>query len=494
LAAQLLRSDLRPGIGLTPARDAMDTSPSEDLAGFLDRLPKKTLVTVLIELAQDNEVAKGRLARLQLASQPDKLASSFRKTLAAWKRSTKFYTYSDAHTFGRGLEGWLGDVARELCPVDPTAALALFQAFIEADTSWFEQADDSGGAIGDAVRSACRHWLSAAARCETLPGGWPDRLLELYLADQYGAREELLRCANLLLDEAAQRKLVDKLDAQLVSVIGTCPTLQNPPFEIFRISGALSLLAESLRDPDVKVRATLRYSPTPNPVQRESFARSYIDANRPADALVWLQESWGQFENSRLELQAEALEKLGRFGESVSIRQAMFERTMSDGDLDRWLRHLPEADHPNALNRAHELALVHPQLAAAIAVLLKLNKPAAAEARLLADPGRIDGSQYASFVPLAKALRDHHCLRGETVIYRALLKGVLDSAYARAYGHAAKYWSRLREIAKGPTGLLPLSSHDEFEAEIRSRHGRKTTFWAHVNGTRRNRNDVGNDD
>ena len=107
-------------------------------------------------------------------------------------------------------------------------------------------------------------------------------MLELYLADQYGAREELLRCANLLLDEAAQRKLVDKLDAQLVSVIGTCPTLQNPPFEIFRISGALSLLTESLRDPDVKERATLRYSPTPNPVQRESFARSYIDANRPA--------------------------------------------------------------------------------------------------------------------------------------------------------------------------------------------------------------------
>ena len=79
---------------------------------------------------------------------------------------------------------------RELCPTDPPTALALFQAFIDADASWFERADDSDGVIGDAVRSACRHWLRAAARCETPPCVWPDRLLELYLADQYGARSE----------------------------------------------------------------------------------------------------------------------------------------------------------------------------------------------------------------------------------------------------------------------------------------------------------------
>ena len=30
-----------------------------------------------------------------------------------------------------------------------------------------ERADDSDGVIGDVVRAACRHWLQAAARCET---------------------------------------------------------------------------------------------------------------------------------------------------------------------------------------------------------------------------------------------------------------------------------------------------------------------------------------
>lgn len=465
----------------------MDIPYSEDLEGFLARLPKEKLVTVLIELAGDNEVVKDRLARLQLAGQPDKLASSFEKTLAAWKRSTKFYTYREANQFGSELEDWLDKVERELCTTDPTRALALFQAFIEADVSWFERADDSNGVIGDAVRAACRYWLSAAARCEIEPSVWPDCLLELYLNDQYGARDELLRCASLLLDEAAQRKLVDKLDAQLVSVIGTCPTLDNPSLEVFRISGALSLLAESLRDPDVKVRATLHYSPTPNPLQCESFARSYIDADRPAEALVWLLDRWGQFDNRRIALKAEALEKLGRFEESVSIRWGIFEQTMSDFDLERWLQHLPETARSDALNRARELALVHPNLVAAATVLLKLQEPATAEARLLAAPGDINGSHYDSLVPLADALRDRNCLRGETVIHRALLKSILDRGYTRAYEHAARYWSRLREIGNGPSGLLPLSSHDEFEAEIRTRHGRKTSFWAHVNGARRDR-------
>ena len=55
---------------------------------------------------------------------------------------------------------------------------------------------------------------------------------------------------------------------------------------------------------------------------------------------------------------------------------------------------------------------------------------------------------------------------------------------ARAYGHAARYWARLREIAATGIGLLPLESHEDFEAAIRSRHARKTAFWAHVNGTR----------
>ena len=97
---------------------------------------------------------------------------------------------------------------RELLPKDPAVALALFESFIEADGAFFERADDCDGCFGDAVRAAFRHWLPAAARCETPARKWPGRLVRLLSDDRYGAREELLRRAELLLDETALRTLV----------------------------------------------------------------------------------------------------------------------------------------------------------------------------------------------------------------------------------------------------------------------------------------------
>jgi hypothetical protein len=467
----------------------MAKPPNEDLQTFLRRQAAEDLVAVLLELANDHEAVQARLARMQLADRPDKLAAVFKKTLSGWRRSTKFYSYREAGEFGRMLHGWLDQVARELLPKDPPAALSLFEAFIEADAAWFDRADDSDGVIGDAVRAACRHWLEAAARCETPPDVWPERLLKLYQADQYGARDELLRRADLLLDEPAQRALVARLESQLSQVLESSAGGKSPPMEVFRISGALSLLSESLRDPDVMVRASLRYSPNPNPVQRQAFARAYLDADRPAEAIVWLRDAWGHLDDSRQDLLADALERLGRFEESSPIRQRMFERTLSDFHFQRWLEHLPEAARPEAVAHARQLALCHDDLTAAAALLLQLRDADAAEARLLAEPGRIDGSDYPRLVPLAKALRAHECPRGETVVYRALLKGILDRAYARAYGHAARYWARMGEIAGSGVDLLPLPSHEDFEAEIRARHGRKSAFWAHVNGKRRDRYD-----
>lgn len=467
----------------------MTKSPDEDLEAFLRRQEAGDLVTVLLELAKDHEAVQQRLARMQLADRPDKLASGFKKTLSGWRRSSKFHGYREAGAFGRALDGWLDQVAGELMPKDPAAALSLFEAFIEADRTWFERADDSDGVIGDAVRAACRHWLQAAARCEAQRDAWPERLLQLYQADQYGARDELLRCAHLLLDVHAQHGLVAKLESQLSQALDASPHGASLPIDVIRISGAMSLLAESLRDPDIMVRATLRYSRNPNPVQRQAFARAYLDAGRAADALVWLQDAWGHFDDNRQDLLADALERLGRIEESSPIRQRMFERTLSDFCFQRWLEHLPVAKRTEAVAHARRLALQHDDLMAAGILLMQIGDPAAAEARLLADPGRLDGSRYASLVPLAKAFRAHGCPRGETVVHRALLEGILDRAYARAYGHAARYWARLGEIADSGITLSPLIPHEDFVIEIRARHGRKAAFWAYVYGKRRDQGD-----
>lgn len=457
---------------------------AESLESFVRRQPADALASVLLELAADHEAVKARLTRLQLSDRPDKLAAAFRKSLADWRRSTRFYGYRESREFGLQLEAWLDQVARELLPRDPPAALALFESFIEADASWFERADDSDGCIGDAVRAACRHWLTAAAQCETPAAVWPERMMKLYEADAYGAREALLRRADLLLAEPELRRLVALFESRMTDTLAAGSQRNGLPSGAFTMSAALSLLSEALRDPDVMVRAVLQYSPQPNPVQKQQFVRAYLDADRPEDALNWLQEPWGHMERGRQELLADAMGRLGRFEQSAPIRQQLFEETLSVFDLQRWLEHVSHAARPEALARARQLALDHADPTTAATLLLELGDADAAEARLLKAPEHIDGGNYGELVPLAKALRTHERTRGEAAVYRALLRGVLDRAYARAYGHAARYWARLREIADSGVDLMPLQPHLEFETEIRLRHARKSAFWAHVNGKR----------
>ncbi len=467
----------------------MPINPIDDLESFLRRQDSSTLVDVLIELAHDHETVQARLARLMLADRPEKLAASFRKTLTGWRRSSRYVSYREAADFGRTLEAWLDQVCREVLPRHPAAALTLFESFIEADSAFFERADDSDGCIGEAVRAACRHWLQAAARCDTPASAWPDRLARLVDADQYGFREELLRRADLLLGEPALRDLVATFEYHMADALAAHTGEDGPAIQVFKISGALSLLSEALHDPDVMVRAVLSYSPRPNAVQQKAFAEAYLEVDRPTEALTWLQGEWGHMEIIRQRLESDALGRLGRFSDSAPIRQQVFEKSLSVFDLHRWLEQLPEASRHEALERTRQLALDHDDPTTGATLLLEIGDHEAAEEVLLAGPERIRGNDYGSLLPLAQALQAHKRLRGETVTYRALVTAILARAYARAYGHAARYLSRLREIAAVGIDMGRLEPHQDFEAAVRARHGRKTAFCALVNSNRNNGSD-----
>ena len=86
----------------------------DDLEAFVAGLDAAALSSVLIELARDVEAVRKRLDRLRPASQPKALATAFKATLTGWRRATRFIGYRDSHAFGGELEGWLGQIEREL--------------------------------------------------------------------------------------------------------------------------------------------------------------------------------------------------------------------------------------------------------------------------------------------------------------------------------------------------------------------------------------------
>ena len=79
--------------------------------------------------------------------------------------------------------------------------------------------------------------------------------MKLARADEYGAREELLRRADLLLAEPALRELVALCERRMAETLSSASSTERLPHEVFKISAELSLLAEALHDPDVEVRA-----------------------------------------------------------------------------------------------------------------------------------------------------------------------------------------------------------------------------------------------
>lgn len=457
----------------------MPRKPIDELEVFLLAQDVPTLAGVLLELSHEHDAVRNRLDRLRLADRPARLAASFRKSLNAWRRSTRYLSYAEAGAFGRELERWLAQVERELLPKDPAAALELAEAFIQSDGSFLERADDSGGAMVAALRAGCALWLKAAARCEAPPDEWPDRLLRLAKDDAYGAREDLLLNANLLLDEAAMRELVARFEDELRAVLAAARDRQDSrvPMQAFKLSGPITLLSRALRDPDVQVRAVQMYSPEPKSLQKAEFARAYLDCGRAEVALGWLQGSWGPHERERQSLLAQSLERLGRLGEAASIRRQIFERSLSVSDLHHWLDDLPVPDQPAAVAQARQRALEHPDPADAALLLLDIREDEAAQAALVSGAQRLDGGAYYKLPELARTLEERSLMKGATAVYRALLTDLLARAHAKAYPYGARYWMRLAAIAAAQPDLSPLEPHATFVESVRAVHARKGRFW-----------------
>lgn len=449
----------------------------EDIGTFIRRQNADTLSALLLELASEHPEVQQRLERLQLADQPDRLAASIRKTLTAWRRQTRFLDYRASIEWAAEAEAWLSQIERELLPRDPMGAVTLAEAFIECDESIFNRADDSSGRIGDAMRSGCRLWLQAAARCESPADAWPARLRRLAEADKFGAREALWLQADLLLSQVQLRDLVAALERELDAAAAVGSPIAG---EYRPALGALTLLSHALRDPDIHVRATLRRSPKPNSVQKQDFVLQYLDVGRPTDALPWLEDPTDWHPHTRLRLMAEVLKRLGQMERSGPIQQQVFEQTLSVDDFRTWLGHLAPAAQPVAFSRARELALDHDDPVTAARLLVEISCFAEAEQVLVAEPARITGQDYSWLVPLAKTLEAQQCWLGATAVVRALLDAILAKAYSPAYGHAARYWHQLHAIADHTPDWAPLQPHAEYIAALRQKHARKTAFWAQV--------------
>src|SRR6266542_5788702 len=454
------------------------TDPSSARSGRLRAQSKDELAALLDELAAKHPEIEARLARHALAGNPAALAAQFRQRLQAWKKSTRFRPRSAAAAFGRELESWLDEIERELLPLDAVRAHALADAFVRADARLFEQADDSDGAIGDAVRAGCRLWLIAAkAQPDRQPAQWIDRIYTLVNADEYGAREALLRHADTPLAPPDLRALAARFEDDLERALARRAG-DRAGYPVFKAAAAVGLVADALRDPDLSTKTTLRYSPAPNALQREQFVERYLRFGRPADALVWLEGAWRMHEERRERLLAQAYAALDDAVSLRAVRRKLFDRSGSASDFEAWRASLAPAERSGAAAVARERAQSADDPITGAQLLVAHEDDAAAEALLVVRHANMRGEEYYRLVSLAQTMEKKGRLLGTVVCYRALLTAILARAYVRAYGHAAEYLVALRQLDLRVNSYGALPMHETFEAALRNMHGRKVAFWS----------------
>ena len=185
----------------------------------------------------------------------------------------------------------------------------------------------------------------------------------------------------------------------------------------------------------------------------------------------------------RVSLEARILETLGDRRAAQTLRWASFEATLDVGILREHVVRLEDFAEFEVLDRAFDH--VSSAKASYSALMFFIGWPRLDRAgKLVIDRRNTwDGRRYEVLVPAAEAL-EHTQPAAATILYRALLTDILCRAKSAAYTHAARYLTRLDDLAANTdaAAIPDISTHATFKAEIAKAHGRKSGFWAHVRG------------
>ena len=209
-----------------------------------------------------------------------------------------------------------------------------------------------------------------------------------------------------------------------------------------------------------------------------------LGAGRVDEALTWLDSApaTSRTELHLTEVKIAALDAAGRANEAQELRWQEFTKRLDDKILRDYLTRLDSgAVRDHAEEKAIRLALEHAAAVEGLRFLIELPDLAMAARLVVARSAEIDGGEYWTLVPAAEALFREHP-DAALVLYRKLLESILERGTARAYHHAADYYHRAADCASRAAAIEQggTESHAAFDARLRSRHGRKSSFWNRI--------------
>ena len=159
----------------------------------------------------------------------------------------------------------------------------------------------------------------------------------------------------------------------------------------------------------------------------------------------------------------------------------MFETFLSPDVLKAYVRHLPDFEDEEALERAFAHAAEHADRMLAVAFFIAWPHLSAAADLIVRKIDEIDGAHYGVLNVAADALAEGHPLAA-TLVHRRMIASVLDRAVSKSYPYAARNLAGCTALAPRIDWSCPEvpMDHTSYVASLREKYGRKMGFWSLV--------------
>jgi hypothetical protein len=442
-------------------------------------VPFGALAELLVAHAATDPVLRKKLGMLLASGQgPDKLAAEIDKRLKAIGRSRSFVDWDKRKPLAQELEHLRTTIATRLAGQDAARAIQLLWDFIGIADAVMERVGDAGGEMEDIFDGA----MADLGRLAVIrPPGDPKALAQRVLAycerDGFGGTNALLRHMSEALGAAGRAEIRSQTEAALKAALqAASPQDWRAAAERRCLAFRLALLADLEKDADAYI-AAIRAGGMEE-THALQVAERLITANRPAEALEWLDKPRRRIdgEDAGDDLRISALEALGRNDEAQSIRWRHFERFLSAEHLRAYLKRLPDFDDFEAEQRAFEVAAAHKQAARGLAFFIEWRALDRADRLVRERLTALDGRLNEVLRPAAEALEEKFP-ESSSLLYRRLIESVLDRGSSNKYQYAARDLSSCARLASRLPSPGSIDSHAAFVARLQKRHGRKYGFW-----------------
>lgn len=472
-------------------------------AKSLEALGPERLAQLLMEISQGQPVFKRKLRMALAASQGgETLIRSVRKRLRELGRGESYIDWHKAKAFRAEIDGLRRVIFDDVGRTHPAEGVDLLWGFLGIASTCYNRCDDSHGYLSDTFAQA-REDMGILARQTKLDAQiLSQRIFKSYQDNGYGQYDRLISILAPSLEDDG----LDVLRGLFMAWQAELKPATNDRWDSKNFSAQIALQEIADAQGDVKAYSE-QYSleQQRRPKIAAEIAMRYLSANNPQEALQVLDGvddlpdlAKDMLSNFRCDLswhnaRIAALEAMKEREAAQALRWEVFQASLDSTILKDYLGRMSGFDDVKAEEQALEHAVAYSQVHRALYFLIswppegaghKPSKTLALDRAATLVKTRfteLDGRYYELIAPAASVLEDRHFL-ASCLLHRTQIDFALNNGRSSRYKHAARHLMACVSLDDAIDDYGLHTPHKDYLEDLRKRHGRKTSFWAHFEG------------